>query len=228
VDTVQQRLSTLSFPDWLQFVFDHPGEGPEWYWDDDAPYWNAPPAITTDYVTRLFEAPLPALAPYSDAQLNRGLNYLISPGLGEHMLCLDSPEVPISARVRCVRACEVLFRDLLASRCAPHLSHRDRAGPGGTPLNLVCYMWWDTMPAYGGPNPADQQALQRAALDTMAAVLRLDSLACQESALHGLGHWHRVFPAEIERLIDDFLRTHPGANGDLVTYARSARCGCVL
>ena len=82
-------------------------------------------------------------------------------------------------------------------------------------------MWWDIMPVYGGPVPQDRAALHRAALETMAAILKFDSVACQESALHGLGHWRSDFPAEIESLIDEFLRLNPDARPELRTYARA-------
>ena len=72
-----------------------------------------------------------------DEELNRG--YLISPGLGEHMRCLDEPSVPLAIRLRCLRSCESLFCKLLLPHCSPHLSHRDE--PGRSPLNAVCYMW---------------------------------------------------------------------------------------
>jgi hypothetical protein len=221
-----QELTFLPFEEWVYFIFDHPAEGPEWYADPDAPFWNGPAALTADYVIRLFDNPCPALAGFSDAEINKGLWYLLSPGLGEHMLCLDEPTLAIETRVRCVRSCESLFRQLLLPRCSPHLSHRDWAG--AAPLNSVCYMWWDIMPVYGGPEPEDRRALHRAALDTMATVLRFDSVACQESALHGLGHWRSAFPEEVEMLIDAFIETHPEAAPELLTYARSARCGCVL
>jgi hypothetical protein len=223
---MSHAITDLSFEDWVVFVFDHPAEGPEWYWGDEAPFWNAPAALTAEYVTRLFEDPVPALEGYTDAELNMGLNYIITPGLGEHMLCLDDPTVPLPARLRCVRSCGLLFRKLLLPRCSSHLSHRDE--PGRSPLNAVCYMWWDNMPVYGGPVPEARNALQLAALETMAAILTFDSDACQESALHGLGHWHRAFPQQVERLIDEFLRLRPRARPELRAYAQSARCGCIL
>jgi hypothetical protein len=89
-------------------------------------------------------------------------------------------------------------------------------------------MWWDAMPIYGGPISADRKALHLAALETMTAILKFDSLACQESALHGLGHWYKIFPQPIERLVDEFLLLHANARPELLSYARSARCGCVL
>jgi hypothetical protein len=219
-------IKHLPFEDWLHFIFDHPTEGPEWYGHPDAPFWNGPPALTAQYVARLFEDPCAPLAEYSDAELNKGLWYLISPGLGEHMLCLDDPELPIAERVRCVRSIESLFRKLLLPRCSHHLSHNN--WQGAAPLNSICYMWWDIMPVYGGPRAQDRDALHRAALETMIAVLQLNSLACQESALHGLGHWRAYHPEQIESVINAFIVAHPTAHPDLLTYARSARCGCVL
>jgi hypothetical protein len=144
--------------------------------------------------------------------------------LGRRGPVLERPGLAV--REGCVRSTGSLFRKLLFVRCSPHLSHRDE--PGRSPLNAVCYMWWDTMPVYGGPVLADRQALHLAALETMAKILKFDSLACQESALHGLGHWYRIFPQQIDCLIDEFLLLHADARQELLTYARSAGCGCVL
>ncbi len=62
----------------------------------------------------------------------------------------------------------------------------------------------------------------------MQRVLALDALACQESALHGLGHWHLRYPAEVEGAIDAFLERRPQLDPRLRQYAFSARRGCVL
>jgi len=181
--------------------------------------------LTAEYVSRIFEEPWPALEGYSDAELNMGLNYLISPGLGEHMRCLDDPSVPLAARLRCVQACEC-FANYSCRAVLPIC--RTVTSPGRSPLNAVCYMWWDIMPVYGDPRLEDRHALHRASLDAMATVLDFESLACAESALHGLGHWHRAYPERVESLIDGFLATHSDARPELLTYARSARYGCVL
>jgi hypothetical protein len=219
-------ITYLPFEDWLYFIFDHPATGPEWYADPAAPYWDAPSALTAQHLIRLFEDPCPALAGFTDAELNKGFWYLISPGLGEHMLCLDDPGVPIEDRVRCVRSVESLFRNLFVPRCSPHLSHRDWAN--AAPLNSICYMWWDIMPVYGGPSPDDRGALHSAAVETMTSILQLGSVACQESALHGLGHWRAYNPEQIESVIDAFMVDHAEAHPGLLAYARNARCGCIL
>jgi hypothetical protein len=62
----------------------------------------------------------------------------------------------------------------------------------------------------------------------MESVLLLGSLACQESALHGLGHWQRGHESEVIRIIDGFLAATVRLDPRIVTYAESARCGCVL
>jgi len=62
----------------------------------------------------------------------------------------------------------------------------------------------------------------------MADILTIDRVACQESALHGLGHWQRRWPTEVARIIDEFLARNANARAELLAYARSARGGCVL
>ena len=81
------------------------------------------------------------------------------------------------------------------------------------------------MPVYGGPKSDDRLALQNATLETMGTILGLDSIACQESALHGLGHWHGAFPEQTEALIVHFLQARAEISSTLRSYAQSARCG---
>ena len=218
--------SDLSFDDWVLHVFDHPATGPEWHWGPDAPYWPGPPAAIVAHLTRLFEAPLPTLEGFTDAELNKGFWYIASNGLSDYMFALSDATVALDARLRCVRALSVLYRELFAARCTPHLSHLDE--PGAGELNGACYMWWDICPLYGAPDDPAHRELDRAALDVMTDALALDAIACQESALHGLGHWRHVYPREVEAIVDRFLAVHPSMRPELLSYARSARTGCVL
>jgi hypothetical protein len=50
---VHRSITHLSFADWVYFIFDHPAEGPQWYWANDAPFWNGPSALTAEYVSRI-------------------------------------------------------------------------------------------------------------------------------------------------------------------------------
>ena len=67
-----------------------------------------------------------------------------------------------------------------------------------------------------------------AILLVMARTLRLDSEACREGALHGLGHWHRAHPDRTTRIVDEWLASGPEISPELRQYAFSARSGCVL
>jgi hypothetical protein len=223
---MDRRLTALSFEEWVRHLFDHPASGPQWFADPEAPFWAGPAAVTLAYTTRLLENPLPPLAGYSDAQLGQGFTYLVSNGGSDCMLTLLDSTLPVADRVCCIRAFTTVFRSLFAPRCTPHLSHRDEPGCGA--LNGACYMWWDLLPLAGAPDLREHRELDRAALEVMAETLGLDAIACRESALHGLGHWHCAYPREVEATIDRFLDAHAGERPELLAYARSARSGCVL
>ena len=88
-------ISRLRFEDWVSFIFDHPAEGPQWYVDVNAPFWNGPAEVTCEYVTLLFEEPVPALKDYHDAELACSSSlHLGSNGcpaeIGSSSLALDS------------------------------------------------------------------------------------------------------------------------------------------
>ncbi|GLV27376.1 hypothetical protein TomTYG45_38000 [Sphingobium sp. TomTYG45] len=58
-------------------------------------------------------------------------------------------------------------------------------------------------------------------------ILSQANIACQEAALHGLGHWASAYPSAVAAIIDQYLDADAGRRADLSAYARSARCGCV-
>ncbi|MEW5976774.1 MAG: hypothetical protein AB1898_13305 [Acidobacteriota bacterium] len=218
-------LSYLSFEDWVAHTFDHEVSGQLWYFEASAEYWQGPPALTVAYLTRLFEAPLSFLGSYSDEQLNQGFWYLASNGASDYMFALLEEEVLLEQRVRCIDGFAVLFEKLFAVKCSPHLSHLDE--PGRNPLNASCYMWWDLLPFCGQPGVAARKEIDEACLRAMEATLSLESIACWESALHGLGHWRHFYPQRVADVVDAFLSTHSEVRADLLRYAHSARHGCV-
>jgi hypothetical protein len=221
------RLSHLKFEDWIEHAFSHEvrWQKPAWFFDDDADFWAPEPAEAIACLTRLFESSTSVLQYFSDDQVAQGLTYLLSTSASGDNGWFYSRDVPTTDRVRCVRSIERVFSDLFLPRCTPHLGHLSE--PAGA-LNLVCYMWWDEFPCIALPDDPELKELHGAALNTMRAIAHLDSLACQESALHGLGHWQRHDPERVCEIVDEFLRTHPQADQRLVTYAQSARCGCIL
>jgi hypothetical protein len=151
----QAGMSTYS--DWIRQVFDHPVAKPAWYWDDEADTSEPAPPDCVEYLTRLFEEPELFLAPYSDAQLNQGFWYLVSASCSVYMFSLIEPEVAWPQRRRGIRSTATLFERLFARRCSDHLLHLNEEGVA-SPLNGVCYMWWDIFPTCGRPeSPASTE-----------------------------------------------------------------------
>jgi len=57
----------------------------------------------------------------------------------------------------------------------------------------------------------------------MAHILSFNSLACQESALHGLGQWQGTHDRQLPAIIDGFLAANPDIDPRLIRYAKAAR-----
>ena len=223
-----QTLSTLSFEQWLIFVFAHPvDEGRiEWYFELDCDWWDGPASTTIAFLTRAFENAATLFEPYSDAQLNQGLWYLASNACSNHMLALLDESVPWPERQRCLRAMVGLYRQIFNARCTPALGHLDEQP--ANPLNRVCYMWWDILPVYGRPDLPERHAFDQECLQVMAAALALPNEACQESALHGLGHWAMYYREPVAAIINVYLKNHGELREPLKQYALAARSGAVL
>ena len=219
---MDRRLATLSFDDWIAYVFDNP---PDYRWFDLLDDWGElPPAVLVTYLTRLFEDARDLLDPFSNEQLNQSFWFLVGSG-SDAIHALFDEQVPWPDRRRCVRAIYTLFADCFAPRCGPFLSHRDESRDNA--LNSICYMWWDLFPTWGQPEEPRLAELDAELLAVMEQILALESDACRESALHGLGHWMRRYPRRVETIIDAFLAAQPALRAELKQYALNARCGCI-
>jgi len=207
------------------YVFDHPEDEPQWDQDWRKVTWDGSSVTTVAYLTHLFENAGEVLRPFSDAQVSNGLAFLFR---SEHIHAFqdDSPRQGASwlDRKRGLRSLYTLFEQCFALRCSPHLSHLDE--PGANPLNVSCYMWWDIYPAY--PTSANNIEEDEILLGVMEDVLRLDSDACRESALHGLGHWQMGYPERVKAVTDEFLARNQAIRPELKHYALQARRGQVL
>ena len=222
------RLTDLDYDDWLEHAFGHEVrlQQAAWFFDRDCDWWDPEPAVALAYLTRLFEDPEPSFRWYSDSQIAQGLTYLVNTSASGDNGWFSSTDVPIESRVRCVEAIALFFAQLFLPRCSPHLSHLSEADAG--PLNGVCYMWWDDFPCLALAGDPNRPMMQEAALCTMARILVFQSPACQESALHGLGHWQRDHDRQVCAIIDGFLAANPDIDPRLIGYANAARHGCVL
>ena len=220
-------MTDLSYHDWIDYVFDHavPFYEQAWYWEPDADWWSPQPEQAIEFLTRLFENPEPLTDQFADSQIGQGLYYLIDNGAGAHCRFLIDGSVPIEARVACIEAMQALFARLFQPRCAPILSHLGE--PGGDKLSQVCYMWWDIIPLAAFSKPRQPDPIHEASLGVMRATLGLPNPACQENALHGLGHWARAYPEFASATIDAYLAANRTLRPELVRYAQAARTGCV-
>jgi hypothetical protein len=216
-------LRDLPYEAWLEHAFGHEvriGRNP-WYFDEDHEFWQPTSAEYVGHLTRLFENPEVLVAEFGDGQIAQGLTYLVDTMASGDDGHLADRSVPIADRLRLLRSIATLFERVFAPRCSPHLSHIDE--PGAAALNGRCYMWWDTFPSLGYDGDPHLDEMRDAALTVMSRTLSFDSIACQESALHGLGHWHRESAHRVEAIIDAFIASHPDARPELIRYAKAAR-----
>ncbi|KAB8183687.1 hypothetical protein [Microbispora catharanthi] len=141
---------------------------------------------------------------------------------------LYNPSVPENLRVRCAAAIRQLYAQLFERLCRNSLSHGDNGYSVENPLNSICYMWWDVFPTWGRPGDPVARRVDEVLLGVMRDTLPSENVACVESALHGLGHWHVTYSDVVESIVEEFLRQRPAIGGSLRDYARAARRGRVL
>lgn len=213
--------SAETFEDWVASVFGHEVRRPQWWFDASAEYHEPPSATTAAWLEHLFSNSNELLDGYSDGQLGQGFWFLLDPASSNHATALLDASVSDEQRRSVVQSVPNLFRDLFAQRCTPHLSHIDEEGAGA--LNESCYMWWDIAPwAASGDRHLGYESIR-----AMEEILEIESIACQESALHGLGHSHRCDPRRVEAIIDRFTESRGNARAELREYATAARVGRV-
>jgi hypothetical protein len=229
---MSKQITKPTFDQWVAYVFDHPVQKRAWYWRDYADHYSPTldPRRTVTYLHRLFASSAEHTKPYSNAQINQGFMFLIDNARSDHIFALFDQRVPRQIRVETVRFFYNVFEQIFAPRCTPKLSHStfDKTESRQlNPLNNVCYMWWDTIPLVAKPENTERDALIKPCLQVMEQTLQLDSLPCQESALHGLGHWQHGQEKRVHAIIDKFLEDFPHINADLRSYALAARQGMV-
>jgi hypothetical protein len=216
------------FDDWIRFVFDHPVSEPAWYWsaDSEIKAWTADPGLSVRWMTELFRQPA-ILAPYSREQVGQGLWFLLGDGSpGDFGLLPYEPSVALDSRLECIRHAVPFFASYVAIQCTR--SKPVYRAKNSDDLENACFMWWDLWPdREPRERSADREVVDAAVLDALAAIAALPSVACTESALHGLGHRHARHPRRTEEIVDALLRGANGWPAELVRYAEAARRGAV-
>ncbi len=231
------RPTPLSFAEWTTYVFDHPvNEDEHWYTrndrDEEPDWWMPDGKLVAEYLALVFEQPGILIQRYTEVQINRGFWYLLSGSTYRcHSAAALDDSVPIELQRRWISAVYPLFRDLLAPHTAVNFGHAQDTSPEPErPLNSACYMWWDLgkpLDLYKLASSIWYKHLVEPIFDVLEKTLALDSPACQEAALHGLGHSVQdgVHAERAKRLIERHrARVHP----DLDEYAGAALIGRVL
>jgi hypothetical protein len=203
----------VAFEDWVVGVFDPTVEDP----------W--PPAgQELEYLTRLFSDPIGTLEGLSDEEIGVGLWSVLDSGGAGTALALNDATLPLETRIACVNQIRHVYRELFVPRCAERLGHLSEQDGR---LEMICYMFWDVA-VFGGP-PGDREGnlFEDAVLDVLEDTLYIEHAACQESAVHGLGHRVSRHPERAPAVLDRWLRTGPIRDPRLRPYAEAARTGCI-
>ena len=181
------NLDYLPFEDWLNFIFDE-----KWSSMKDKDYvdlddLNADIEIFVGNCIKLFEDPTLLLERYNEKQLEGGLFYFIlSPKVSLNWF-LWRKDKPVYLRRRFIASSVNFFKKIFTVK----------------PLEHSCFMWWDCLRDFG--DEKDPQ-VNEWMFEALSRILEIDSIDCQMSALHGLGHIEHVGK---KTLIEKFLRRHP-------------------
>jgi hypothetical protein len=207
---------------WLKHIFDHEIKHPlpQWYFETDAPSFEASDDEITELISQTFRNAGKDLTKYTDAQVDQGIWYLVSISGANFLNSLKSPEVPLKKRLEAIQNIYCLYSDCFAKRCVETLGHLSEEG---SPLNSSGYMFWDISPL----TICETQEIQDAVLNVLEKILTIEHRACRESALHGLSEMFYSRPEAVQEIIDRFLG-ETKLDEKLLAYARNARAGIVL
>jgi hypothetical protein len=162
------------------------------------------------------------LPAFTDEQLNQELWYPVSGR--DFMYLLVDETLPEDARLTCLRAMSKLFADLFNGRCT-NASAQGSNIAGMSALNDVCFMWRDVIPIHPMFGAA-RVRLEATIIDVLESILKLNSIASQESALQGLGHCANGPAEQVEQIVADYLAKTP-SDSVLRAYAACAAKGYI-
>lgn len=211
--------------DWLMEIFTRPATIDDYFLSPDLDMPHADAAGLAAHLGWLLEAPGARLAPYDDLAVAAGLCWIFDPADPLSFRCIGDPAIPQAARLALAAGLERLHAEVVLPRCPQALGHLSE---DGGPLATTAYMLFDLVCIDPPGIAAEAAGLDGAMVETMGRILALPHAACQEAALHGLGHWRDRAPGRAEALIDAYLSRGRAARPELVAYARAARSGCVL
>ncbi len=129
-------------------------------------------------------------------------------------------DVPTWLRADVLSKMHTVFAEIFARRCDQTLANRATAPQ--SPWNQLCFLWWELLPRHGVPSEIFLEETDIAIVRLIGASLKVEHIACKESALHGLALWYAARPDDVRREIDKNACFIPPALSD---YALAARVG---
>lgn len=211
-------LRTARYDQFVAAVFDHPADGGA----EAKPWYRltrvelvVDPARQVEHMTRAFREARALAGRYSPAQLEAGLWFMGCAAQDDFVEHLWNAGLPWEAREACIAAMESLYADCLA---------RLR-------FETIDYMWpdllaYDYQAGHRAPSTDPEDArVQVALLALFDRLLARPEAACQQAALHGLGHLaHPAAPARITA----YLEQHPELTASQREFAAQAMAGALL
>jgi hypothetical protein len=179
----------FSFDEWIDFVFNHePAEevSKAWYWDDDLNFDEGKERFVKNCI-ELFKNPDFLLEKFTVEQLDQGFFGFILGAVNEMNWWVWDKNEPAELRQEFIMSSINVFEKLFTKN----------------PLIHACFMWWDCLRNF--QDDGDSKTAEWM-FEALSQILKIDSLSCQISALHGLGHLEHEGK---KRLIEDFLANNP-------------------
>lgn len=180
------NLDEFSFEDWVKFIFDRtPNENVNKRWYSNV-VKEGSTEIFAENCIRLFKNPEFLIENYSAEQLDEGFGgFILMEGVPFWWLW-DKNKNPELRREFILSSFSV-FEKLFVKQ----------------PLKFSCFMWWDSLRGFS--EDKDLQVYEWM-FEALSQILEIDSVDCQRSAVHGLGHIEHRGKKD---LIETFLRRHP-------------------
>jgi len=224
--TVTDEYPIISnYEDLKEFLFDE-SKINDWYFSDEFEEpeftWSQLPML----ITELYSDTAMLKSVKNHTMLYHGLNYTLNTSCSDFGYICYTEAVEDKFKYSYIDSIYALFEGLFNDLCENKLSHLEveQRGDNYKPIsiNMLCYMWWDVFPRHGTPYKSSLKEIDLKILDCLAKILKLESLACKESALHGLGHWAHSYPELVEKTIQSSQCFIPDS---LIEYSKKASTG---
>lgn len=170
---------------------------------------------------------------YKETQIVAALTFINSTSEWSFDIFQTPNEVPYVLKEQLLESILNLFAKTFAPLLGDNIMNHNIQGDYEQPglnMGIACYMWWDDFFTWG-KDCDDEFQLDTRILQMFSQILKIPSLACQESALHGLGHWHSAYPTDVAQIIEIYLYENRDLNvksNSLFQYATRAAKGQIL